>query len=97
MLVCRTAQENGEYAEAFWLCAQCCRQLEAMQHLRISTELLAAVDAAYRATTRRLEEALQALCRAFRAEAYYKVTPEPLILRKLLGHPGSAQNCTTEP
>ena len=28
LLLCREAQEEGEYAEAFWLCAQCIKSME---------------------------------------------------------------------
>ena len=27
-LGCREAQEDGEYAEAFWLCAQCIKSMD---------------------------------------------------------------------
>ena len=40
---CREAQEEGEYAEAFWLCAQCIKSMEELgEGLRVGQEVGAA-------------------------------------------------------
>ena len=37
---CREAQEEGEFAEAFWLCAQCIRSMEELgEGLRVAQEV----------------------------------------------------------
>ena len=37
---CREAQENGEYAEAFWLCAQCTQSMEELgDGLKVAQEV----------------------------------------------------------
>ena len=40
LLLCREAQEEGEYAEAFWLCAQCIKSMEELgEGLRVGQQV----------------------------------------------------------
>ncbi|KAK9823710.1 hypothetical protein WJX72_004829 [[Myrmecia] bisecta] len=69
----KEAQDNCEYAAAFWLCAQCCKSLEALHELRVVADLNLTVNKLYEDTIHRLESALQAVCADFKPEAYTKV------------------------
>ena len=69
----REAQETGEFAGAFWLCAQCAQALAPLGALRCAGELSTLVSAAYEETVARLSGALQAACADFHADAYAKV------------------------
>ena len=70
----REAQENGEYAAAFWLCARCCKSLEALEGLSVTQELLQRINGMYQDTLHRLEAALAACCADFQAPVYAQVT-----------------------
>ena len=70
---CRDAQDNGEYAKAFWLCAECCRTMETVASLKVAQQLNATINQLYEDTISRLEGALQAVCNDFRSEQYMKV------------------------
>ena len=70
---CREAQENGNYAAAFLLCAEGCRLLETLQNLSVTGELFASVNRLYADTISRLEAALSSTCADFEATHYCKV------------------------
>lgn len=79
---CREAQENGDYAAAFLLCAEGCRILESLQSLSVTGELFASVNRLYADTISRLEAALSSTCADFEATQYSKVrTHVPMIWR----------------
>lgn len=69
----RVASEDGEYAQAFFLCAECVGALEGLSHLRAAGPLLSAVEDAYEDTMLRLQQALQSMCGAFEPVQYAKV------------------------
>lgn len=69
----REAQENGEFAQAFWLCAQCCQSMEALGDLKIAEQLNVTINQLYQETTQRLERALEAVCGDFKSDYYGKV------------------------
>ena len=69
----REASEDGEYEEAFWLCAEASRALADVRQLPVAAHLAAAVDEAYAEATVGLQLALQSVCTGFRAERYAKV------------------------
>ena len=70
----REASEDGEYEEAFWLCAEASRALADVRQLPVAAQLAAAVDEAYAEATVGLQLALQSVCTGFRAERYAKVS-----------------------
>lgn len=70
---CRAAQENGEFAGSFWLCAQCARALAPLSDLLVTPELTATVSALYEETVARLESSLQTVCADFQPDPYAKV------------------------
>ncbi|KAL4422269.1 hypothetical protein ABPG75_008466 [Micractinium tetrahymenae] len=70
----KEAQESGEYAEAFWLCAQCTQSMDELgDGLKVAGELTATINRLYSETTQRLEGALAAVCADFRPSHYTKV------------------------
>ena len=69
---CREALDSGEYAAAFWLCAQCCKSMEDLQRLKVSQQLNHTINKLYEDTLSRLEGALQVACADFQAETYQK-------------------------
>lgn len=69
----REAQENGDYAAAFLLCAEGCRLLETLQNLSVTGELFASINRLYADTISRLEAALSSTCADFEALQYCKV------------------------
>ena len=69
----REAQENGDYAAAFLLCAEGCRLLETLQNLSVTGELFASINRLYADTISRLEAALSSTCADFEASQYCKV------------------------
>lgn len=71
--MCRAAQENGEFAGSFWLCAQCARALAPLSFLLVAPELTATVSALYEETVARLESSLQTVCADFQPDPYAKV------------------------
>ncbi len=73
-VICRDAQDNGEYARAFFLCAECCKSMEGMSTLKVAQQLNATINQLYEETVSRLEGALQSVCNDFRANQYMKVT-----------------------
>ena len=74
-VVCRDAQDNGEYAKAFWLCAECCKSMEDVSSLKVSQQLNSTINHLYEETIQRLEGALQSVCNDFHANQYIKVGP----------------------
>ncbi len=76
----RAAQESGEFAGAFWLCAQCARALAPLDALLVAPELTATVSALYEETLARLESALQTVCADFQPGPYAKARPLLLAL-----------------
>ncbi len=70
---CRTAQENGDFAEAFWLCSQCSDSMNSLRQLRVSTQLTQNIQDLHDETTMRLHNALQVSCTDFKPEPYSKV------------------------
>ena len=62
---CREAVDSGEYAAAFWLCAQCCKSMEDLQRLKVSQQLNHTINKLYEDTLSRLEGALQVACADF--------------------------------
>ena len=70
---CREAQENGEYARAFWLCSECSTNLEEVAMLKVAQPLEAAVRMLFEDTVQRLEHALHAVCSDFNGDRYGKV------------------------
>ncbi len=71
---CREAVDSGEYAAAFWLCAQCCKSMEDLQRLKVSQQLDHTINKLYEDTLSRLEGALQVACADFQAESYQKAS-----------------------
>ena len=69
----RTAQENGDFAEAFWLCAQCKESIKSLRQLHVSAQLTQTIQDLHDDTTLRLHTALQVSCTEFRPEPYSKV------------------------
>ncbi|KAI7841037.1 hypothetical protein COHA_005265 [Chlorella ohadii] len=70
----KEAQENGEYAEAFWLCAQCTQSMEELgDGLKVAQELATTIGRLYSETTGRLDSALAAIAADFRPSHYSKV------------------------
>jgi hypothetical protein len=69
----RAAQDGGDFAGAFWLCAQCARALAPLAGLRAAAELGATVAGLYEEGVTRLEAALTAVCADFRAPLYAAV------------------------
>lgn len=74
-LLYRDAQDNGEYARAFWLCAECCRSMENVASLKVAQQLNATINQLYEETIQRLEAALQSVCNDFHSKQYLKVRP----------------------
>lgn len=72
-MLCREAQDNGDYARAFWLCASCCRTMQSVASLKVAQQLNATINHLYEDTISRLEGALQSVCNDFRHEQYTKV------------------------
>ena len=70
---CRIAQENGDFAEAFWLCSQCSDSMNSLRQLRVSTQLTQTIQDLHDETTMRLHNALQVSCTDFKPEPYSKV------------------------
>lgn len=68
------AQENGDFAEAFWLCSQCSASMESLRQLRVSSQLTQTIQDLHDETTLRLHNALQVSCADFRPEPYSKVS-----------------------
>ena len=73
----RASQETGDFAGAFWLCAQCARALAPLHALRVAPELGATVSALYEETVARLEGALAAACADFQPGPYAKARAAP--------------------
>ena len=73
-LVCREAQDNGDYARAFWLCAECCNTMASVASLKVAQQLNDTINQLYQDTISRLEGALQAVCNDFRPDQYAKVS-----------------------
>lgn len=71
--LCRGAQDNGEYAKAFWLCAECCKSMENVASLKVAQQLNGTINQLYEETIQRLEGALQSVCNDFHANQYVKV------------------------
>lgn len=74
MLICRAAQDNGNFAEAFHLCSQCATYMQSLQQLQVSHQLTETVQTLQDETNVRLHHALQAACTDFKPEHYGKVT-----------------------
>lgn len=73
-LRCREAQEEGDYAACFLLCAEICKLLETMQKLSATGELFASINRLYADTVARLEATLSSTCADFEEVQYSKVT-----------------------
>ena len=71
--LCREASEEGEYEEAFWLCAESSKALLEIRDLRVAAHLAVVIDEAHAEATVGLQLALQSVCSGFRAERYAKV------------------------
>ena len=71
---CRAAQENGDYAHAFWLCVQSGQAMGSLGTLRCAQPLAESVNALYEETIDRLESALQACCADFKPDTLSKVS-----------------------
>ncbi len=86
MLTCRESLDNGEYAGAFWLCAETCQALEPLQHLRAAQQLEMTVNRLYADCLGQLESALATACSDFTPALYAKVcsSPMPSIARTLI-------------
>ncbi|KAA6428997.1 MAG: hypothetical protein FRX49_01107 [Trebouxia sp. A1-2] len=69
----KTAQENGDFAEAFWLCSQCSDSMNSLRQLRVSAQLTQTIQDLHDETTMRLHNALQVSCTDFKPEPYSKV------------------------
>ena len=74
MLCRRAAQEDGDYAHAFWLCVQCGQAMSGAAALRCARPLADRVNALYEETADRLELALQACCKDFKPDTLCKVS-----------------------
>ena len=71
----RKVVEDGNFAQAFWLCAQSFAWLEDMPGLRLAEQLSEETGQRYRETSSLLRVALQAVCADFQPEHYVKVLP----------------------
>ena len=71
---CRAAQEDGDYAHAFWLCVQSGQAMGSLGALRSAQPLAENVNALYEETIDRLESALQACCADFKPDTLGKVS-----------------------
>ena len=71
---CRAAQEDGDYAHAFWLCVQSGQAMGSLGALRSAQPLVENVNALYEETIDRLESALQACCADFKPDTLGKVS-----------------------
>ena len=69
----RAAQEDGDYAHAFWLCVRCGQAMSGASALRCAQPLADRVNALYEETIDRLELALQACCKDFKPDTLCKV------------------------
>ena len=69
----RAAQEDGDYAHAFWLCVQCGQAMSGAGALRCAQPLADRVNALYEETINRLELAMQACCKDFKPDTLCKV------------------------
>lgn len=69
----RAAQEEGNYAHAFWQCVQCGQALGALGALCCAAPLMEGVNALYEETIDRLEAALQAVCADFKPDTLCRV------------------------
>lgn len=69
----KDAQDNGEYARAFYLCAECCKAMEGMSTLKVAHQLNATVNQLYEQTISRLEGAFASVCNDFRQNQYMRV------------------------
>ena len=85
MVACRVAQENGDFAEAFYLCSQCAAYMQSMPQLQVSLQLTETVQTLRHETMLRLHNALQAACTDFKPEPYGKVRV-CLAMTRLLKH-----------
>ena len=74
-VLCRDAQDSGEFAQAFWLCAQSCQWLSELSQLNVAGGMTAHVNQLYEETTRWLEAGLQAVCADFHSDRLQKVSP----------------------
>ena len=70
----RAAQEEGDYAHAFWLCVQSGQAMGALGALRCAQPLAESVNALYEETIDRLESALQACCTDFKPDTLGKAS-----------------------
>lgn len=70
---CRAAQEDGDYAHAFWLCVQSGQAMGSLGTLRCAQTLAENVNALYEETIDRLESTLQACCADFKPDTLGKV------------------------
>ena len=70
---CRAAQDDGDFAHAFWLCCRCGQAMAALGSLRCAGGLAERVHALYEDTISRLETALQACCADFKPGPLCKV------------------------
>ena len=71
---CRAAQEDGDYAHAFWLCVQSGQAMGSVGMLRCAQPLAESVNTLYEETIDRLESALQASCADFKPDTLGKVS-----------------------
>ncbi|KAK9817254.1 hypothetical protein WJX72_011915 [[Myrmecia] bisecta] len=91
----KEAQESGEYAQAFWLCAQCCQSMETLQELRVAEQTNITINRLYEETTQRLENALQAVCTEFRPDQFCKVLEGYMFLGNTSHLGGEVTTCFT--
>jgi hypothetical protein len=69
----RAAQEEGDYAHAFWQCVQCGQALGALGALCCTAPLTEGVNVLYEEMIDRLEAALQAVCADFKPDTLCRV------------------------
>ncbi|CAD7701080.1 unnamed protein product [Ostreobium quekettii] len=67
------AQEQGEYMEAFMLCAECFDALESMGDVQFAVQLKAGIHGMYMETVDRLDSSLRAVCNDFEDMEYQKI------------------------
>eukprot|EP00891_Asterochloris_glomerata_P005698 jgi/Astpho2/5698/fgenesh1_pg.00079_%23_105_t len=92
----REAQENGEYARAFWLCSECCANMEEVAMLKVAQPLEVAVRRLFEDTVQRLEHALHAVCSDFNGDRYGKVLEGYLFLGRVSELGGGITMCFTD-
>ena len=83
----RGAQDNGDFSQAFWMCAQSCQWMSELGQVHVAQPLTASVNGLYEETTRWLEGAMQSLCADFKPDRVSKASAKHIFsfLTEVLG------------